>query len=100
MCCTLAALLMLYSTQIISENSFLLGALYPENNQVKSAVTGSSNPQNSHTGYDLPLLQSSSGFHFLGVWFLSHTEFSRPGHVVKFVTCDHQEKVKRGIAIL
>lgn len=67
-----------YSTQIISENSFQLGALYPENNQQKSAVIGGSNPQNPHTGHALPLLQFSGGFHYLDVWFLLHSEFSRP----------------------
>lgn len=100
MCCTLTALLMLYSTRTISENPFLLGALYPENNQLKSAVIAGSNLQDPLTGYDLPLLQSSGAFHYLDVRFLLLSEFTGPGHIVKFVTCGLQEKSKRGTALL
>jgi len=63
-----------FSTQITSEDPFLLDAFYAANNLLKSAVTRGGNQQNPHTGYDLPLLQSSGGFHFLDVLFLLHSD--------------------------
>lgn len=97
-CYTLAALLMLYSTQIISEDPFLPGALYPENNHLKSAVIGGSNPQNPRSGYD-----TAAVFRWVSCsqcLVLLHSEFSRPGCIAKFVTCGHQEQIKRRTAIL